>query len=243
MNDDLVSVGSFAKLSGLSEHTLRHYDAIGLLAPAHVDPRTGYRRYSPDQLTTARLIADLRWLDVSLAAARTIVADPDSVEARALLADQSDRLVRQRHHLDRQIAQCSTYATEGIQMPTIATTITPVQIKLGVSDKARAERFYEEAFGLVQRVVRHTRDQDASAYQFGDYGQPGFFLLFLVDESDFDRPGPSTIGFLVPDLDGAHRRALRAGATEAVAPAEQEDMPRSSALTDSDGNWVWLYQG
>ena len=68
-------------------------------------------------------------------------------------------------------------------------------------------------------------------------------MLFLVDESNFDRPGPSTIGFLVPDLDGAHRRALRAGAIEAVAPAEQEDMPRSSALTDPDGNWVWLYQG
>ena len=104
-------------------------------------------------------------------------------------------------------------------------------------------RCYEEAFGLVERVVRHTSERDDSAYQFGDYGQPGFFLLFLVDESNFDRPGPSTIGFLVPDLDGAHRRALRAGAIEAVAPAEQEDMPRSSALTDPDGNWVWLYQG
>lgn len=243
MNDDLVSVGSFAKLSGLSEHTLRHYDAIGLLAPAHVDPRTGYRRYSPDQLTSARLIADLRWLGVSLAAVRTILADPGSDRARALLAGQTDRLVRQHHHLDRQIAKCSTYATEGIRMPTIATTITPVQIRLGVSDKARAERFYEEAFGLVQRVVRHTRDQDDRAYQFGDYGQPGFFLLFLVDESDFDRPGPSTIGFLVPDLDGAHRRAVQAGGVEAVAPVDQEDKPRSSAVTDPDGNWVWLHQG
>ncbi|MFT4165851.1 MAG: MerR family transcriptional regulator [Microlunatus sp.] len=243
MNDDLVPVGSFAKLSGLSEHTLRHYDAIGLLAPAHVDPRTGYRRYSPDQLTGARLIADLRWLGVSLAAVRTIVLDPDSDQARALLADQTDRLVRQRDHLDRQIAKCSTYATEGIRMPTIATTITPVQIRLGVSDKARAELFYGEAFGLVPRVVRHTRDQDDRAYQFGDYGQPGFFLLFLVDESDFDRPGSSTIGFLVPDLDGAHRRAVQAGGAEAVAPVDQEDKPRSSAVTDPDGNWIWLHQG
>ena len=128
-------------------------------------------------------------------------------------------------------------------MPTVPTPVTPVQIKLGVTDKTRAQRFYEEAFGLVERIVRHTEDDDTPGYQFGDYGQPGFFLLFLLDESDFDRPPGSTIGFLVPDLDTTHRNALAAGAAEAVAPADQEGMPRASAVTDPDGNWIWLYQG
>lgn len=242
MNDELVSVGSFARLSGLSGHTLRHYDAIGLLPPVRVDPRTGYRWYSPDQMVTARLIADLRWLAVPIATVRTIVADPNSDHARAMLASHADRLIRQRHQLDRQIAQCSTYATEGVPMPIIAATVTPVQIKLGVTDKDRAQRFYENAIGLVQRVIRHTEDDDVPGYQFGDYGQPGFFLLFLVDGSDFDRPSRSTIGFLVPDLDTTHHQALHAGATEAVAPATQEGMPRTSAVTDPDGNWIWLYQ-
>lgn len=243
MTDELVPVGAFAKLSGLSVHTLRHYDTISLLTPAHVDPRTGYRRYSPDQIAAARLIADLRWLAVPISTVRSIVADPDSEQSRNLLARHSDRLIRQRHLLDRQIAQCSTFADEGVSMPGIPATVTPVQIKLGVTDKARAERFYEEAFGLVQQVVRHTEDEDMPGYQFGDYGQPGFFLLFLLDESDFDRPRGSTIGFLVPDLDATHQRALAAGAAEAVAPADQEGMPRTSAVTDPDGNWIWLYQG
>ena len=243
MTDELVPVGTFAKLSGLSAHTLRHYDTIGLLTPAHVDPRTGYRRYSPNQIVTARLIADLRWLAVPISTVRSIVADPDSEQSRNLLVSHSDRLIRQRDHLDRQIAQCSTFADEGVSMPTIPTTVTPVQIKLGVTDKARAQRFYEDAFGLIQQVVRHTEDEDMPGYQFGDYGQPGFFLLFLLDESDFDRPPGSTIGFLVPDLDMTHQSALAAGAAEAVAPADQEGMPRTSAVTDPDGNWIWLYQG
>jgi DNA-binding transcriptional MerR regulator len=159
-------VGAFAKLSGLSVHTLRHYDAIGLLRPADVDPRTGYRRYSSSQVVAARLIADLRWLAVPIATVRNIVADPDSERSRTRLISHRDSLIRQRQHLDRQIARCSTVTTEGVPMPEIPTTVTPVQIKLGVTDKARAERFYEDAFGLVQQVVRHTEDEDMPGYQF-----------------------------------------------------------------------------
>ena len=127
-------------------------------------------------------------------------------------------------------------------MPTIPTTVTPVQIKLGVTDKARAQRFYEDASGLIQQFVRHTEDEDMPGYQFGDYGQPSFFLRFLLDESDFDRPPGSTIGFLVrPRWNSSE--CVAAGAAEAVAPADPRGMPRTSAVTDPDGKWIWLYQG
>ena len=42
---ELVGVGAFAQLSGLTVETLRHYHQVGLLVPAQVDDRTGYRRY------------------------------------------------------------------------------------------------------------------------------------------------------------------------------------------------------
>lgn len=242
MDDALLSVGHFAKLAALSVHALRHYDAVGLLAPAHVDPRTGYRRYSYDQLTTARLIADLRWLAVPLDVVRQVVADPQSDHARALLAAHANRLTRERHHLDRQIEQCNGYATEGVTMPNVPTAVTPVQLKVGVADKDRARRFYEDAFDLAERVIRHTDEADFTGYQFGEYGEPGFFLLVLLDDTDFDRPGRSTLGFLVPDLDASHHRAITAGATETVGVMTPEGMPRTSAVTDPDGNWIWLYQ-
>ena len=59
MNSDLVSIGEVARASGLSVSALRFYDREGVLLPARVDPGTGYRWYSADQIESARLIAGL----------------------------------------------------------------------------------------------------------------------------------------------------------------------------------------
>jgi DNA-binding transcriptional MerR regulator len=39
----MLSIGRFARLTGLTVKALRHYDELGLLRPAHVDGWTGYR--------------------------------------------------------------------------------------------------------------------------------------------------------------------------------------------------------
>lgn len=65
--DRLLSIGAFARRSRLSMKALRLYDRMGLLRPSQVDPDTGYRWYRESQLTTARLVAQLRRLDMPLA--------------------------------------------------------------------------------------------------------------------------------------------------------------------------------
>ncbi len=45
MDDDLLSIGRFARLAGLSVGALRHYDELDVLRPNEVDSFTGYRRY------------------------------------------------------------------------------------------------------------------------------------------------------------------------------------------------------
>ena len=47
----MFSIGDFAGLGRVSVRMLRHYDAIGLIRPAHVDPHSGYRYYTAAQLT------------------------------------------------------------------------------------------------------------------------------------------------------------------------------------------------
>ena len=42
-----MQIGRFARLTGLTVKALRHYDEIGLLRPAGVDPESGYRSYEP----------------------------------------------------------------------------------------------------------------------------------------------------------------------------------------------------
>ncbi len=39
----MFKIGAFAKLSGVTVKTLRHYDELGLLKPARVDEESGYR--------------------------------------------------------------------------------------------------------------------------------------------------------------------------------------------------------
>jgi DNA-binding transcriptional MerR regulator len=43
---ELLSIGRFARMTGLTVKALRHYDAEGLLGPGHVDYWTGCRYYS-----------------------------------------------------------------------------------------------------------------------------------------------------------------------------------------------------
>ncbi len=63
----MMTIGRFARLTGLSIGTLRHYDDVGLLPPASVDPASGYRRYCRDQISRARQIAMLAVDDVDAA--------------------------------------------------------------------------------------------------------------------------------------------------------------------------------
>lgn len=62
-----LSIGEFAHESRLTPKALRLYDELGLLPPAQVDPRSGYRSYDPAQLERARLVAALRGLGMLLA--------------------------------------------------------------------------------------------------------------------------------------------------------------------------------
>jgi len=77
-----MSTGAFARVSGLSRKALRLYDELGLLRPAAVDERTGYRWYTADQVDRARLVAWLRRLGMPLARIATVVAvDPAAAAA------------------------------------------------------------------------------------------------------------------------------------------------------------------
>lgn len=244
MTDDaLLTIGRFARLSGLSVYTLRHYDDIGLLSPATIDPTSGYRRYHRSQVQTARLIQALRWIDLPLDQVRIILQDPVGDPARATLAAHRDRLSRQASLLAARIADVEYYIEKGISMAPISGT-HPVQLKIAVDDVDAAIAFYQQAFGFHYDVTRRTEEGDYSSFIFSKYGERDFFLLHLIaDPAQSDRPGPTTFGLLVEDLADSHKRALAAGTTEMCPPHNAEGMPRCSAVRDPDGNWIWLYQG
>lgn len=93
MESDLHSIGELARDSGLSVSALRFYDGAEVLAPARVDPRTGYRWYAPGQLADARLLARLRRVGLPLADIRAVLgAAPGSGAAQRLMDEHLRRL-------------------------------------------------------------------------------------------------------------------------------------------------------
>ncbi|GAB3764711.1 VOC family protein [Microlunatus parietis] len=243
MDDELMAIGRFAKLSGVSVHALRHYDEVGLLRPAEVDGDTSYRRYRPEQIRLAKLIRALRGLDLPIEAVRQVL-DSDEAEAERVLLEHRRRLQLERSHLDIRIADVNRFLEKGLTMPTLQTGCRPVQFKLRVDDHEAALPLYRDALGLPYGVARRTSHGNASALTFGTYGEEDFFLIWLLDDPQrADLPGPSTFGLLVEDLDGTHAAALAAGAVEVTCPHTPEGMPRCSAIKDAGGNWIWLYQG
>ncbi|WP_229404267.1 MerR family transcriptional regulator [Micromonospora sp. NBRC 110038] len=87
-----LTIGEFATMSHLSVRTLRRYHEAGLLAPAVVDPHTGYRYYQPEQIATAQVIHRLRQLDVPLAEVKSILATDDPQRRTELVAGHLRRL-------------------------------------------------------------------------------------------------------------------------------------------------------
>lgn len=61
-----LQIGEFSKLCGVTVKTLHHYEKLGLIAPAEVDPWTGYRYYRVDQMQTMQTIGHLKELGFSL---------------------------------------------------------------------------------------------------------------------------------------------------------------------------------
>ncbi|HEV8099784.1 MAG TPA: helix-turn-helix domain-containing protein [Gaiellaceae bacterium] len=88
---ELMTIGRFARITGLTVKALRHYDEVGLLRPATVDSETGYRSYSSGQVRRAERIRMLRRLELPLDDVATLVESEDPTLIHRVLVDHQRR--------------------------------------------------------------------------------------------------------------------------------------------------------
>ena len=164
---ELVPIGSFARQSGLTVKALRHYDTLGLLPPARVDPVTRHRWYAPSQLATARRIRRLRDLELPLAEVRAVLTAPDGGRAR-LVAHRRD--VEARLTRDQRILHGLVHLIEGDDMTAVDTAPPERQL---------AADLFNLVWTLLEQTGRSTEDDDrmlhaahASRYHWGQVGGP-----------------------------------------------------------------------
>jgi DNA-binding transcriptional MerR regulator len=230
--DELMEIGRFATASGLSVDALRHYDEVGVLKPASVDPRTSYRRYSADQLRAARLVCSLRGVDLPVDEVREVLDSADEGTTRALLQRHRQRLADRAERLDRMLATSAAYVEDGVPLPS-PSGCRVVQVMISTRDLDESVGFYTEAFGLEFHA-------DFSSFVLGAWDTDSFFLLTVENWLD---GSPSSFGLLVDDLDPRHARALELGAREISPPTDYGWKPRCSVVDDPSGNRIQLSQG
>ena len=112
------SIVEVARLSGVTSRALRHYDAIGLLPPAHVGSG-GRRYYDAPELLRLQQILVLRELGLGLDAVAEVLARTSGQDAVVVLRHHHERLLAERDRLDRlaaTVAATITHIDEGGDM-------------------------------------------------------------------------------------------------------------------------------
>ena len=99
--EGLLRIGEVAKLFKLSLGTLRHYEHLGLLEPAYVDPANGYRYYGVRQLSNLNTISHMRTFDLPLAQIKEFVTTRDVALMEHQLAEQQELIARKQRELEQ----------------------------------------------------------------------------------------------------------------------------------------------
>jgi DNA-binding transcriptional MerR regulator len=121
VDEGLLPIGMFSRASSLSIKTLRAYHEAGILVPARVHPRTGYRAYTVDQLADAAIVLRLRALDLPLDQVREVLHARDPELTRKVLTS---------HHVTMQtrLAETERIVAE-LQSSLAPVTHTPVHVR------------------------------------------------------------------------------------------------------------------
>jgi predicted enzyme related to lactoylglutathione lyase len=168
---------------------------------------------------------------VPLDEARAVVGR-SAGRVRSALDAHRERLVAQIRDVSQRIVAVDEFLEKGTPMPALQ-TIRPVQIRVRVADVRKAAAFYTAAFDVVF-------NEAISSVQFGTYRTDQFFLITL-EEHEITTPG--RFGLLVDDVETVHQRAIDAGGAEVHPPADFTWKPRTSCVSDPDGNLIDLTQG
>ncbi len=108
-----MPIGQFARMCQVSVKTLRHYHDVGILEPARIDRRTGYRYYHSHQIRTASAIVSLRNVGMPLVDIACLLA-ADHERVRGLLGAHRDRLTGQFDDAKRRLVLIEALITKEI---------------------------------------------------------------------------------------------------------------------------------
>ncbi|WP_045746802.1 MerR family transcriptional regulator [Actinoplanes rectilineatus] len=211
----MLSISDFSDMCHLSPQALRFYHAEGLLVPAEVDERTGYRSYDFTQVERAMLVTLLRDAGMSVKQVRQVLDEPD--RAVALLTGHRDEVEQQQRAQNEAIeAALSVFAAQPAPELRHAPAVTVVSALVHGTPPGRDAQEWAEAEAMIdaaiERLVAAVTDAGAEVI-----GHPWRMLDLKTPE---DGMGPFWI-VTVP-VDGPPVQELPDGLEVREEPARDE---------------------
>ena len=144
----MFSIGDFARLGRVSVRMLRHYDALGLLRPARVDPHTGYRYYEAGQLSRLNRIIALKNLGLTLEQVGRVLEEkvgPEELHGMLRLrrAELEAQVAADLARLTEVEARLRMIETEGVMsIDVVVKSVPPVRLAelSGIAESYESDR-------------------------------------------------------------------------------------------------------
>jgi DNA-binding transcriptional MerR regulator len=234
----MFSIGEFARLGGVSVRTLRHYDEIGLLRPARVDPDTGYRGYSAQQLGQLNRIMALKELGLSLTQARRLLDGITVEELRGMLILRRAQLEHELDQYKNQMlgveARLRSIAREGaVPADDIVAKTIPALGVVVIAGQAPAigpeniVPVVNRLTGQFDQLGIHDRVKEAGPrllfYDYGHGENVTVHLALPVAEPPGELPAPAEYRVL-PEIEAAI--TVRSGPAASIFPVVYHDLVR-----------------
>ncbi|MEQ7005729.1 MerR family transcriptional regulator [Actinopolymorpha sp. B17G11] len=234
--DERLTIGAFARRSGLSMRALRLYDRCGLLKPADVDPSNGYRRYHSSQLFTARLIEMLRWLDMPLTDIAEIVSAPGDGGAEILQSywDRVERRIAGQRELVKLLRTSLLGGERRFAQYEVRVRDVADQLVITERTRVRREELKDWANEVKQRLT-------SSARAYGGPSADLFMVFHGPVTKDSDGPvevcvpilsTPAAHDDVVTRREPAHREAYT------TITKAQFDLPLILSAYESVQQWI-----
>ena len=144
---NLLPIGKFVQLTGLSARMVRFYEKLGILIPDRVDPANQYRYYRYEQTLQAEKIRLLRSLEMPLEEIKQLLNQPDAGQVR-------QQISQHRQHIEDKIAsyrqalaalelleqnEGTLYPIQERELPAQSYLSKTLEVKLSQVDRIREE--------------------------------------------------------------------------------------------------------
>jgi DNA-binding transcriptional MerR regulator len=193
----MLKIGEFSQLGQVTVRTLRHYDELGLLKPAHIDPDSEYRYYTLEQLPTLHRIVAWKEMGLPLGKIGALLSEPAPAEQmRQLLEERQMAITRQiaeeQQRLVRIAARLQMIEEEGSVSPyEVALKAVPAQtvatIRQTVPHISQMKDFRCHELDFIYTWLRDTKIEGSG---------PELAIYHAVDyhEDDIDME----VGYVIP---------------------------------------------